>query len=212
MKRDFLFGIIEIVFGVLIVVFANTANAAASQQGCESSGNTAAGCGNTTNTASNNNDINTTVRNEVNNVNINRTDAIGVGLGVGGGATQSQSAEGGSGGTASSGSSAGANANANNTGNQQQVTVSNTAPDKLRTVGQPAAIVTNTTANCRSAVGVNAGWLGGVFGFGTTVADETCQLIELSKRLEAVGLADPSIQIMCQDERAKKAMGSVCRE
>ena len=209
---------------LLAIGVEGTAFAAASQQGCESSGNTAAGCG--TNVTVTPTVTNTTENTNVNlnanrNTNDSRAHAVGIGVGVGGRAVQSQSAEGGAGGAGGQGGTGG-NANstssssttstANNAGNQQSVTVSNTAPDKLRTVGQPAAIVTNTTANCRSAVGVNAGWLGGVFGFGTTVADETCQLIELSKRLEAVGLVDPSIQIMCQDERAKKAMGPICVE
>lgn len=198
------------VLAIAIALACTGTWAKASDQGCESSGNTAAGCGD-------NISVNPNVTSTVN------TNATGIGVGIGGrGGNQTQTATGGAGGSSSSSAQVGntesssastSTSNASNSGNNQAITFSSpAAPEKVtvKTTGEAPAVLTNTTANCRVAIGASAGWLGGAFGFGTSVIDENCEIITLSIHMHNIGLKEQAVQMMCQSERAAKAMGPLC--
>lgn len=110
-------------------------------------------------------------------------------------------------------SSSAAGATAVNSGVQQSVTFQQAAQPtdiKVRTVGEAPSLLTNTTSNCRIAVSASAGWLGGAFGFGTSVVDENCEIITMSQHMHNLGLQVESIEMLCESPRARKVMKSRC--
>lgn len=130
----------------------------------------------------------------------------GTGIGVGG-----AGGAGGGGGSASSSSGAASSATASNAGNTQAVTF--TSPDDIsvRTVGQAPDMIAYPTAPCRIAISASAGWLGGAFGFGGSVLDESCRRIEVSRQLHNLGAKDAAVAVMCNEPEAAKALGEkVC--
>jgi len=195
----------------LALVFAmGGAAAAASQQGCESSGGQAAGCTPVTTTTTTT--VSPTIRNDVSNTSLNlnsNRQAQGqeqsqgqsaTGIGVGG--EQSQSAS----------SRATAGANSSNNGVTQGVVVNNNshAPDSVKTVGEAPAMITTTTAACRVAVQASAGWLGGAFGFGTSVLDEGCDTREDARLLVNMGEREAAVLRLCAKPEMAAALGSKC--
>lgn len=120
-----------------------------------------------------------------------------------------QGGQGGAGGSASAGASAAASAN--NAGNTQSVSFSSPESVTIKTTGDAPSIIGSATAPCRVAIGASAGWLGGAFGIGTSVMDESCNVREISRHLYNLGLKAEAIKVMCSDETAKAAMGSLCQ-
>lgn len=179
-------------------------------------------------------DTNNTNLNRNNNLNLNRnfnansnqnlsTSHGGTGIGLGGsgtgyggsavatGGAQDQS-QGQSQGQSQQSSSA-AGATAVNSGVQQSVTFQQAAQPtdiRVRTVGEAPSLLTNTTSNCRIAISASAGWLGGAFGFGTSVVDDNCEIITMSQHMHNLGLQVESIEMLCESPRARKVMKSRC--
>jgi len=110
------------------------------------------------------------------------------------------SANGGSGGSSS------------NDGNAQSMNYSYSNNETLQRNNTPdlGSVLVYPTANCRVAYG--GGVVGPGFGIqiGSSEPSEVCELIEISKQLKFLGLSDPSIQVMCQEPRAARAMGNIC--
>lgn len=199
-------------FVLLSFFLSQAAFAAASQQGCESSGGTAAGCSNTATSSSSN-----TLDNR--NINVNRTTNVndnfnstssasssnangfssvgdvtatgGTGIGIGG--------NGGNGGTGVG--NAAAQAGATNSGVNNNTTVSSTYK-----AAAPSApdVINSPTANCRITVGVSGSLVGGSVGFGTSVEDEGCTLRENARLLHNLGETAAAKALLCFD--AKVAM------
>lgn len=171
--------------------------AAASEQGCKSSGDTAAGCSNTT--------VTTGVSNTNTQEQSQRQNAVGIG---------SANASGGSSNATGGASNAtGGNANASGGNQSQSANASNggvsVTTNEARQVGVAPNVNSFPTANCRISLGASAGWLGGAFGFSSSVVDETCEVIEVSKQLNQLGVTEAAVQAMCHVEKARKAMEAV---
>jgi hypothetical protein len=68
----------------------------------------------------------------------------------------------------------------------------------------------SSTANCRvaHAAGVSAPGFG--LSLGSSSVDETCELIELSKRAEQLNLRDVATQLMCLNRKFKQVAGPLC--
>lgn len=114
------------------------------------------------------------------------------------------------GGTSSASASAGSasTSSANNAGNTQSVTF--TAPERseVRTTGIAPDVISQPTAPCRIAVSASAGWLGGAFGFGGSVLDESCRRIEVSRQLYNMGRINAAVKVMCNEPEAAAALGA----
>lgn len=123
----------------------------------------------------------------------------------------SQGGQGGAGGSANASAGASSSAAANNAGNSQSITFTSPERSTVKTTGDAPSIIGSATAPCRVAVGASAGWLGGAFGIGTSVMDESCNLREVSRHLYNLGLKAEAVKVMCADETAKAAMGSLCQ-
>ena len=230
------------IFAAVALAFATTgALAAASPQGCESSGGQAAGCTPVTNTTTTT--VSPSIRTDVINTNlnanrstnINGVESSNTNLNVNGGnrnansnrqgqdQSQSQSATGiglgGAGGvgvggnqTQSANSQAGAQAQATNNGVSQGVVVNNVSntPDSIKTVGEAPSMITTTTAACRVAIQASAGWLGGAFGFGTSVLDEGCDAREDARLLVNMGERAAAVLRLCAKPEMAAALGPKC--
>jgi hypothetical protein len=109
-----------------------------------------------------------------------------------------------SGGTAQSVSGASAN-------NSQSVTFTSPENSTIRTTGVAPDIIASPTAPCRIAVSASGGWIGGAFGFGTSVLDESCRRIEVSRQLHNMGQRDAAVKVMCNEPEAAAALGeAIC--
>ena len=99
-----------------------------------------------------------------------------------------------------------------NDGNAQSMNYSYSNHETLQRNNTPdlGSVLVYPTANCRVAYG--GGVVGPGFGIqiGSSEPSEVCELIEISKQLKFLGLSDPSIQVMCQEPRAARAMGKIC--
>lgn len=106
----------------------------------------------------------------------------------------------------------GSGGNSSNDGNAQSMSYSYSNNEALQRNNTPdmGSVLVYPTANCRVAYG--GGVVGPGFGIqiGSSEPSEVCELIEISKQLKYLGLNDPSIQIMCQEPRAARAMGKIC--
>lgn len=179
------------VLSAILLCSTFSAFAAASSQGCESSGNTAAGCSS-----------------PISNEQGQNQRQIAVGVGGSGGSATGGSAQ------ATGGSAVGGNQSqsVNSTAAFNGSVSVNT--NESRQVGVAPNVGAFPTANCRVAGGASAGWLGGAFGFTGSVVDETCETIEVSKQLNQLGLSEAAMQAMCLVEKARLALeasGVKCR-
>lgn len=135
---------------------------------------------------------------------------VGVGQAVSIGPVKAEGGAGGTGGSAAGGAAtanAGA-ATASAGSSSSAVTVSSQAS---RAAYAPDILAT-PTAPCRVAVGASAGWLGGALGFGTSVLDDGCHILNVARVLAGLGLVDAAVRAMCQDAIARKALGEVCKD
>lgn len=155
------------------------------------------------------------IRNTNTNINNNMVKGgtgVGVGIGIGKGGNAKQSQDQGQLQSqqqfASSLSTSGANAN--NSGNSQSIVVNEAK--QLRQAPAIAAPAMSNTANCRAShsAGVSAPGFG--ISVGSSTVDETCELIELSKRAEQLGLSDVAVQLMCLNPKFKTVAGPLCIE
>jgi len=222
----------KIAVGLLITLAAGSAMATTSKPTNEatasagaSSNSTSVGVGIGVGSAkvdSNNTNTNS-VKNDVRSNNVNTNVANGGkggegGVGIGGnqaqqqGQVQGQVAKGGNatggnstatGGNAQGGSS---DASASSGGNSQSVNISNPSDLTVKSVGQAPDVAVFPTANCRVALGGSVGFLGGAFGFGGSVVDETCETIEVSKQLIQLGERAAAVQAMCLIDKARSAL------
>jgi len=75
-------------------------------------------------------------------------------------------------------------------------------------------VISYPTAPCRVAVGGSAGWFGGAVGVTGSVLDENCEIMEISRRFEAMGNKAAATQVMCLSDKARQALeatGTVCK-
>lgn len=128
------------------------------------------------------------------------------GIGIGGNGFGGAGGAGGQG--VGYGGNAAAGASASNQGVSTNVSVNNNTPDSLRTVGNAPDVIAYPTAPCRISVSASAGWLGGAFGFGSSVLDESCRRIEVSRQLHNLGQRDAAVSVMCNEPEAAKALGA----
>jgi hypothetical protein len=186
---------VKLAFAVVAFAVSSVAHSAASPQGCESSGGQAAGCTNTTITPTISPTITPTISPTISPT-----------------VSPSATAEGGQGGSASSNATGGSAQGGNAQGGTSSVnvTMQGSGPSTIRTVGVAPDVVTNTTANCRIAVGVSGGVLGGALGFSGSVLDEGCDINRLSAHFMTLGMHEESVLVMCDHPRARKVMGAKC--
>lgn len=192
---------------IALSIACGAAYASASDQGCTSSGGQASGCGTTVNTHGGN------ANNAITNANTVQVTPIQVGgsqsqSATGGSATQSQTAQGGNGGNGVG--SASSRATASNQGVSTNVTVTNSTPDSIRTVGIAPDMITTTTASCRIAVGVSGGVLGGALGISSSVLDEGCDTREDARLLVNMGYAWAAVNRLCAKPEMAAALGPIC--
>jgi len=114
--------------------------------------------------------------------------------------------------TASANGGSAVGGSSSNDGNAQSMNYSYSNNETLQRNNTPdlGSVLVYPTANCRVAYG--GGVVGPGFGIqiGSSEPSEVCELIEISKQLKFLGLSDPSIQVMCQEPRAARAMGKIC--
>ena len=114
--------------------------------------------------------------------------------------------------TASANGGSAVGGSSSNDGNAQSMNYSYSNNETLQRNNTPdlGSVLVYPTANCRVAYG--GGVVGPGFGIqiGSSEPSEVCELIERSKQLKFLGLSDPSIQVMCQEPRAARAMGKIC--
>jgi len=94
-------------------------------------------------------------------------------------------------------------------GNTTSVTDSSVYEDTKQHKNTPSMGVAGLTASNLTCLG-SASVSGAIAGFGiggaSTVMDESCNLRQMSIRLQQLGMYDASQRIMCQDESVKVAM------
>ena len=108
------------------------------------------------------------------------------------------------------------NSNSNNTTDNSSTEVNgttysgtNVSHSTTTVKSTPQAIAPNITGGYDTCSAVKSGGASGPgFGvsFGTTVQDETCEIIKLSKLMTTLGLADAAVAIAMQDPRVAAAI------
>jgi hypothetical protein len=197
-------------FAIIGLCFASTAfaanggdiNGAGCTNNCGNGGGAGGQGGNGGNGGNGGQGGNANNANIISNTNV-ATGGTGVGLGVGIGRSTSTSDA-----SAAASATQSQTATASNSGNAQSVVINEA--QQVRQAPAASAPTVYNTANCR--VGFSGGLSTPVGGlsFGGSDVDETCELIELSKRLSQLGLRDEAVQLMCLNPKAKKVMGPLC--
>ncbi len=207
----------KVLLALTLSLFATMSFAAASDQGCTSSGNTPASCGGSSSNVDNSFYAKNSSRNTNRNTNVNTQ-----GQAQGQGQTQAATATGGvsnssSTSNATGGTSLASTGASTSSASNQGVSVNNsttsttTAPDTIKTVGQAPDVLTTPTAPCRISVGASAGWLGGAFGIGTSVEDQGCTMRENARLLFNFGEKAAALKLMCTDPKVAAVL-AVCEK
>lgn len=158
-----------------------------------------------------------------------KTTSIGVGIGQGGDASSRSYSEGGNARSSSkqaqdqgqlqgqlqgqhqatnSRSDQGQSQSADNNGNSQDVTVNNNeARDRSPAANTSATVIGNTTAACRSFVGITGSVVGGGGGIGFPITDQDCKYMTLAQGAFAQGNTELGWNLYCSAPTVREVIG-----
>jgi len=158
-----------------------------------------------------------------------KTTSIGVGIGEGGDASSRSYSEGGNARSSSkqdqdqgqlqgqlqgqhqatnSRSDQGQSQSADNNGNSQDVTVNNNeARDHSPAANTSATVIGNTTAACRSFIGITGSVVGGGGGIGFPVTDQDCKFMTLAQSAFAQGNTELGWNLYCSAPTVREEIG-----